>query len=237
MLEAIGLLAIIFGGIYLYLRSLTNKEREERKNAELIKFSEKSKSLIRDYNSAVSEGKPIITHYELRKQLNRIMNDPQEHQSSIEKMEKNTKADEDLRERFNQITIGYRKVGYLYEIAIFEIFDTRRALQKSQIIPEIQKRFSMGVIEAEGLMKVWKENSLIRTCSWDENLWEVGETLSSESYQITKYDMTRNKWLETNGKRLEPESQEEKAYWDNFDDEMFGDEDDEEDDNEEKDYK
>lgn len=206
--ESVGWLALIAGGVYVLLLFMSNKEDYKRERGKLIANNDKCQHLIYTYNKSVTDGKPIMTRDELTKRLNQTLTDPVEENKALEKI----KRIKELDERMIQKKRERRKVGYKYEIEIFEIFDTNHELSKQELLSEIKYKFHANDIQADELLKLWKANYLVEICAWNKEKWEIGDTLTYESSNIDETDMTRVKWLEQQGKTLKPESQEYQDY-------------------------
>jgi hypothetical protein len=208
LLESIGILSLIFGGIYFLLNNNKNKEYSQRLKNELIKNNSSCNNLIFKYNQSIDKGKPIMTYTELMKEIDIIIKDPAERQESINRINRI----EDNKEKAIQENRENRKIGYKYQIEIFEIFDTNRELSYKELHENVELKFRLDQDEATKLLKLWKKNQLINKCYWNSKKWEVGSVLTSDSYSIDKNDMTRNKWLIINNKILDPISFEEEEY-------------------------
>lgn len=209
-LESIGVLALIFGGIYALATYTTNKDNSDRLKKELIKNNNSCINLIFQYNQSIKKGKPIMPYTELMKEIDKIIKDPKERQASINQIN----SREENKEKAWQEEREKRKIGYKYQNEIFEIFDTNRELSYNELHAKIELKFRLKQEEANKLLKLWKKNQLIKKCYWNLKKWEVGAVLTSDIYSIDKNDMTRDKWLILNNKTLNPESIEEEEYYD-----------------------
>lgn len=207
-LESIGVLSLIFGGIYALTTYTKNKDNSDRLKNELIKNNNSCKNLIFQYNQSINKGKPIMSYPELMKEIDKIIKDPKERQASINQIN----SREDYKEKARQEEREKRKIGYKYQNEIFEIFDTNRELSYNELHAQIELKFRLKQEEANKLLKLWRKNQLIEKCYWNSKKWEVGSVLTSDIYSIDKNDMTRDKWLILNNKTLNPESVEEEEY-------------------------
>ncbi|MCK4665013.1 MAG: hypothetical protein KAT68_19240 [Bacteroidales bacterium] len=207
-MESIGMIAILFTGVYLLLRYLDYKVKSNDVITELEKNNDKCQDLIRRYNRSVIAGSPNMSFRELKKQLRKILRDPKEKQASIE----NIKRNQENKEKFNQKLRDNRKIGYKYEIEIFEIFDINRELTKKQLLLGIQSKLNVNSVKAEELLEIWNENSLIEICPWNPKMFEVGIVLNSEQLNLDKNDLTRKKWLNQHKKTLKRQSHDYFAY-------------------------
>lgn len=212
-IELIGWLALIVGGGYLLLLYYYYKEESREERDELIANNSKCKDLTDRYNRSVVIGKPIMTHNELNKKLHQIIKDPKEVQEAIESMERNKKVDEER--KLENRTM--RKIGYKYEIEIFEIFDTNRELSEQELLRETKFRFNINEVQAKELLELWADNHLIKKCSWNRKVFEIGNTLTDENLSIDETDLTRSKWLKKHGKTLKPLSKECREFLDIYD--------------------
>jgi len=198
ILAAIGMLSILGGLIYLYLQHLSTKENKNNEKSRLIAKNDRCQNLIYEYNSSIRKGRPIMTHRELTKKLHKILDDPLEVEKAISKIEQ----EENFQKQFDQDRRKERKVGYKYEIEIFEIFDIRKYLSKEEILTGIRLKFNSDKNRANEIFEIWRSNNLI-TQFEKNNLWQVGAILTVEYFNLDKDDWTRIKWLVHQGKSLE----------------------------------
>lgn len=208
LLESLGGLVLIAGGVYAVVSYSSSKDNSDRLKSELMKNNNSCKNLIYKYNKSVSEGRPIMSHDEFIKELDKIIKNPKEKQQALDEI----RFKEEFKEKEIQKQRERRKIGYKYDTEIFEIFDTNRELDYEELIPQIELKFRLDRKEAIILFELWKKNGLITSCNWNKNKWEVGYTLRFELYSIDKNDLTLDKWLVINNKKLNPMSDEEKRY-------------------------
>lgn len=212
-LEAIGGLSLVAIGLYFLFKYADYKEQSDIENKRLIENNGSCQNLITKYNSSVAAGNPIMTSSQLTKRLNEIIRNPEVRENARKGIERKYELEKIRDQRLR----NQRKVGYKYEIEIFEIFDTNRELSHQNLISMIQLKFNLSAIKVSELVAKWKENQLIDKCSWNDNNWEVGLILTKEYFKIDETDLTRSKWLEQEGKTLKPESNEYRKYFDAID--------------------
>ncbi len=212
-LEAIGGLSLVAIGLYFLFKYADHKEQSDRENKRLIENSGNCQRLIREYYSSVAAGKPIMTSRQLKKQLNEIIRNPEAREYERKVIERRNESEKKLEQKIR----NQRKIGYKYEIEIFEIFDTNRELSHKNLILKIQLNFNINAVKANELLVEWKENELIKKCTWNDNNWEVGIILTDEFFNFDETDLTRRKWLAQEAKTLKPESNEYRKYVDGID--------------------
>ena len=198
---------------YLLLRYLTDRDKSERENKILIKNNDKCRDLISERNWAMRKGEPALTYEELNKRLNQILKQPGEIENALENMRKH----ENSESQSKQWRRDKRKIGYKYEIEIFEIFNTDREVTKEYVIERAQAKFNTTPEKAIALFDLWQVNQLVQQCHWDKDKWEVGTILSDTFYSLDENDLTQSKWLLANNKKLKPVSEAYKKYVDNID--------------------
>lgn len=201
-IELVGWFAISAIGFCLLLLYVSNKKKLDDEKDKLIANNDKCQALINRYNNSVIDEKPIMTYSELKKKLHQILKDPDEVQEALERIKWKEKLDEE----YEQMRRERRKVGYKYEIEIFEIFDTNRELSELELISRIESKFNINTLGAAELLKLWSANKLVMLCSRETKYWKIGYTLTLESSNIDKTDLTRAKWLNQQGKTLKPGS-------------------------------
>jgi len=195
-LEAVGILSIIAIVGYLYLKHLDNEIYRKNENRKLAQYSEKGQEYIRKHDGT------IMSAYDYDKGLEKILNNPEERAIA----EKNKQEYEEWHRKLEEENISRqkeeRKFGYKYENDIFEIFDSDVNLSKNELLIRMENHFYIDKLQAENLLKLWCKNSLIMTWG-DNNTYIVGFILTLNSLKLTDSDMTRDKWLEINGKKQE----------------------------------
>ena len=211
-IEFIGWSALVVGVGYLLLLYIYYKEESYQEKRELIANSFRCQNLIDSYNRSLIMGRPIMTDVELNRKLNQIIKDPIEAQDALERMKRKKETDKEYKQRVR----NRRKVGYKYEIEIFEIFDTNRELSEQKLLRETESKFSINEAQAKELLQLWIDNRLVEACPWNPKIFDVGDTLKSESLSIDKTDLTRSKWLKKHGKTLKPISKECKEYIESY---------------------
>lgn len=197
-IEAIGWLTIIIGGIFLILRNMSNRERIDHEKSELIANNDHCQDLINKFNHSVISGNPIMTNRELKKKLYQILSDPNEEHEALERIKRKKKYEEEL----HQEKRLKRKVGYKYEIEIFEIFDVNYEKSKKDLLTAIKTKYNLDTVQANELYKLWDSNDLIELCPWNSHNCIIGQTLTTNALIIDNTDLTREKWLQQNGKTL-----------------------------------
>lgn len=200
IVNSIGWLTIMAtaGGAFFYY--ISKKDSDEWENRRLIPHNDKCQDLINKHNQAVREGRPVLPDHEFQKKLRKILQDPKEKQQALDRIAQiERKKEEEQQERRNM-----RKVGYKYDTDIFEIFDTDPVLGQEVLLKEIKHRYNTDDHQAMKLLKIWNENGLISETDWKSKAWEVGNVLTLDLYKIDPMDLTRQTWLEQQGKTLKP---------------------------------
>lgn len=211
-LEAIGAISLILLGLYFFMQNDLQKAQRDKKISEFAKHSWTAKILIYDYYKSVNNGNPIMSKKEYNKTLSKILNNPIE----IKLVNESIKESIDTENRFKEENKIKRKVGYKYDVEIFEIFDLNRELPLTELLRKIEYKLNKNENQSNEILNIWIENSLINNCPWDNNLYEVGNVLISDYYKLDENDITRKKWLEINNKTLNSESLESLKYFDNL---------------------
>jgi hypothetical protein len=221
--EAIGWLVLVLGAGYLLLYSFASKKSKKRETKDLILNNVRCKEVINSVNKATFskngkllrvEDNPIfddqgeIINKQLKKELLGIINDPIEREKAIDNIKK-IQTDKEKREREAR---DRRKIGYKYEIEIFEIFGNKRELTQIELIKLIESKFHIDGGNALVILKIWEDNELVEKCDWNPNNFEIGWTLTIAGANLDKNDLTWGKWLKQNGLTLEPESKEYMDY-------------------------
>ena len=210
-LESIGAISLILLGLYFFMQNDLHKTDRDRKIREFAEHSWTAKILIYDYYKSVNNGNPIMSKSEYNKILSKILNNPIEIKLVNESIKKRNETENRIKEE-NKIK---RKVGYKYDVEIFEIFDLSRELSLSELLKKMEYQLNKNENQLNEILNIWIENSLIINCPWDNNLYEVGEVLINDYYKLDENDITRKKWLEINNKTLNPESLESLNYFGN----------------------
>jgi len=208
-LEAIGAISLILLGLYFFMQNDLQKAQRDKKISEFAKYSWTAKILIRDYYKSVNNGNPIMSKNEYNKTLNKILNNPLEIKLVNESIKKSTESENRTKEE-NKIK---RKVGFKYDVEIFEIFDLNRELPLAELLEKMEYKLNKNENQSNEILNIWIENSLITKCPWDNNLYKVGDVLINDYYKLDENDITRKKWLKTNNKTLNPESLESIKYF------------------------
>lgn len=206
-MESIGWLAIIGLSIFLYLKYLDKKSRIEREKDELIPYSTKCKEILREHHSNISGKK--LNSYNLNKILYRVLDDPKELKEAQDNYYLEKKRFDDL----ILINRNKRKVGYKYDEVIFEIFDDNFEISNQDIRSGIKTKYNKDEDEIDKLLRIWEENNLVNICIWNQNNWQIGDTLTSPYMKIDEGDLTREKWLKIHNKVLKNPS---KEYFENL---------------------
>lgn len=209
-IESIGWLTIIFGGVCFVLIYLNRRNKIEHNEGEFIQNNKSCQDLINTYNQSVIDGRPIMSSDELKKKLRKIIKDPQEKQNALDTI----KVKYELNKASKQTFRNKRKVGYRYEIDIFEIFGSNRELAKYELLSSIKSRFNIDDNQANEILKLWRENQLVEICPWNIKNWEIGDVLTHEYYKLDEDDLTRQKWLDQHGVAIKPISKEYRDYLD-----------------------
>lgn len=197
-LEATGILAIISVIGYLILQFADRKEYEDKEKNKLMANNKKCREIRRENLNAMDEGKPYLTERELDKILNEVINDPDEKRIAYEKINEDAVREErrDIENR------NMRKIGYKYEIEIFEIFYIDPVLSEDQLLLRIGEKFSLNETRSKELFVVWSNNRLIREIYDEPNHWQVGHILTFDIYSLDETDLTWQKWLDQQEKRV-----------------------------------
>lgn len=211
-LEAIGAISLILLGLYFFMQNDLQKAQRDKKISEFAKYSWTAKILIRDYYKSVNNGNPIMSKNEYNKTLNKILNNPLEIKLVNESIQKNIESESRIKEE-NRIK---RKVGYKYDVEIFEIFDLNRELSLAEILKKMECELNKNENQSNEILNIWIKNKLITKCPWDNNLYEVGDVLIDDYFKLDENDITRKRWLEINNKTLNSESLESLKYFDNL---------------------
>lgn len=222
-IESIGWLVLVFGAVYLLLKSFGSKEINNRDLQDLILNNARCKEVINSVNKPIFskngkllrvEDNPIFDNHgeiinkQLKKVLLGIINDPIERQKALDNIKK-IQMDKEKRE---QEARDRRKIGYKYEIEIFEIFGNKRELSQVELLKLIESKFHIDRGNALVILKIWEDNELVEKCDWNPNNFEIGWTLTIAGANLDKNDLTWGKWLKQNGLTLEPESKEYMDY-------------------------
>lgn len=223
IVESIGWIVIIFGSFYLLLGYISGKESKKRNLQELIQNNSKCQELIRKETKIIHgingkilriESNPIfncegeIINQKLKKELLQIINDPVEEQNTLENIRKKQLQKEKSEQESEVLWRNRRKIGYKYEIEIFEIFGSKQELSTDKLLLLIESKFNVSDEKAIDIFNIWKANGLICECAWNSNNYEVGWPLTFAYDCIDKNDLSREKWLNQNNITLEPESKE-----------------------------
>jgi hypothetical protein len=204
---AIGWLAILAGIVYLIFGIVSKKEDEKRENEILKKYSDKCEETKRKYPYEMTNEQ--YTNYQ--KEIKQILSDPKERASARKKYFDEQNAKE-------QDKINKRKIGYKYEIDIYEIFykfeqdgiyvlekwsighgyNVKRGPNHKEIIEAIQKKYSIDSDKAKSILEIWCDNWLV---SRGEN-YQIGLVLTFhgtskyrlDEYKITNTDLTYEQW-------------------------------------------
>lgn len=190
-LQAIGGIFLFGLLIYIMMQYQTNKEETEKSNRELAQHSWKAKDFMREYSISTRNENPIMSRDKFNKRLSEILNDPEERKlinESIKRVieDKNRIKTENKRKR---------KVGYKYDIEIFEIFGTNNELSKGELLKSIIMKYDKNEIGANEVLNIWLENNLVSKCYNNQQMYKVGDVLEDSFYKIDEEDITRNEWL------------------------------------------
>ena len=167
-LACIGIFAIIFVILYLYLNGIDNKEHDR-----LFYWK------LSNYDDECIRLKKIISSAELDDVIKRIFRDPVRRNAAINKMKEMELLYIQEDERFKLEQAENRRFGYKHEDMIFEIFDNYRMLAKDDIVWSMQQYFSIQKHETVNLFNSWIDKRLIGECSNKEGFFEIGLILNS----------------------------------------------------------
>jgi hypothetical protein len=181
---AIGWLVVIGGVIYLIIKIISSKEDTKKENETLRNYSDKCKNL------------PFygITYEEREKKIKEIL-------SNSEEREKARNKYRDEQHAKVQDKIKKRKLGYKYEIDIYEIFyefehesiyvlekwkignlyNVKRAPNHNEMIKAIQKKYSINSDKANSILEIWRDNWLVNA---DYIFSEDSTSAEFENYRI-----------------------------------------------------
>ncbi|SNR68550.1 hypothetical protein SAMN06265371_108210 [Lutibacter agarilyticus] len=190
-LQAIGGIFLFGLLIYIMMQYQSNKEELKKSNRELAKHSWKAKEFIREYSISTRNENPIMSKDNYNKKLSEILNNPEERKLINESIIRD-------REYENRIKVDNkrkRKIGYKYDIEIFEIFGTNNRLSKSELLKSITLKYNKNEIWAIEVMNIWLENNLITQCYNNKQMYKVGNVLEDSFYKIDEEDIIRNEWL------------------------------------------
>lgn len=218
-LESIGGVALVAGLIYAIFLFLDKKDRAESINSKLIEKSDKCQELVRKHRDAClainPDYNPDISYHKLKKELTRIVNDPREKERALANIERENKYEKETKSEDRK----KRKIGYKYEIDIFEIFNRDQELTHKELTLRIMNRFNLDDDKAQNLLTLWQKNGLIGKCFWDSNSYEIDTILNCELYNIDEDDLTWDKWLLQNNITLKPESKKKQKFLDDYENE------------------
>jgi hypothetical protein len=209
MLEAIGGLTVFGLIIYLFVMYQTSQDDKKRNREKLVPYSDACQGLIRKYNREISDGKHSMDYYDLTKQLDKILSDPEE----LREINRRIESSEKRKQEWEIKRKESRKIGYKYEDDIFELFDTDRELSELDILLRLPEKYKVKTQDDfKSLLKIWEENDLVEKCHWNKEKWQIGNTLTSEFTKLFPSDITRNEWLEQHNKTLKENSKEYDEY-------------------------
>lgn len=212
MLESIGAITLVIGGLYLVLKRLSNREQSLNIDRDLIRNSEKCQKLINEYNEIAISGSRQMSKEELDRKIYKTINDPIERKKAIEKVEQKNEREkkweaERIVEEKKQMRIRYK-----YDVEIFEIFDTNQEISKIELIEQIKSKYKVEIEEANSFLNMWRINGLIQICEWNRKHWKIGDALKYEWRKIDQTDLIWEEWLTQQGKVAGPYSQEYQNY-------------------------
>lgn len=223
IVESIGWLVIIFGVIYLILKSVDNKRTENKELQKLILNNDRCQELIRQQTKItfdkhgkfvkcdspqIFDGDGKLIDSKIKDQLLNIINDPYEKNKSFEKIREIEQKDIERKLERRRM----RKVGYKYEIDIFEIFIDKREMPVEQLLAATVSKYKIDILKAMEIVSLWEKNMLVNKCPWNNRNWEIGDMLLWNSFNLDDTDLTRDKWLAEHGIKLEAESEESINY-------------------------
>jgi len=191
-LASIGVLAIIFGLLYLYLSGIDKKEHDRLYYWKLSDYDDECIKIKKYTNSA-----------DLDNEFKRIFSDPVKRNTAIAKMKEKELIYKQDKERFRHEQAESRKFGYKYEDMIFDIFDNYRKLLKKDIIWCMENYYSFNKLEAENIFNSWLKHQLIKKDYINDGFFEIGVILNLNSFKLTQNDITRDEWLELHNKKLQ----------------------------------
>ncbi|MEW4922626.1 hypothetical protein [Algibacter sp. 2305UL17-15] len=206
LLNIFAIIGVFIGGYQLILFLAKKNEEKKRKDDEvweLINNSSECRTYASNRVLSLDEIRNIQRLKKERIKLFKIIEEPtnrKEAQESInEKKQSQLNEIKDLKNK--------RKIGYKYEIEIFEIFDTYYKLTKDEIVEGFMKEFSTNRTKASEIFQECYNNWLVTKVSTrvpnDEVFFRVGLILESDRHKLTENDLTRKEWLKNNNKVLE----------------------------------
>lgn len=132
----------LIGGLLSDLAGFFNgfSEKKEYINY-LIKHSDACSSLTTKYYNSVENRRPIMTYDEYKKELIKIVSDPNEEKKIITSL-KNLK---DMQDASEKELVRQRIVGYKYEESIFEMFDTKFYLSHKEVYEYLDKILNIDI--------------------------------------------------------------------------------------------
>lgn len=113
-----------------------------------------------------------------------------------------------------------RRQARIFEPDIYEMFGTRREVSRSELLDKIKSRYDTDDIQNGQILDQWIKLDMLIPCMWNRDELQFFTLIEYNWNVLSDDDLNHKKWLKQNGLTIDPMSDEERRFrqdWDNTD--------------------